>query len=118
MSYSSLLLDGAALFYVSKNSHKSIELFKEYLLHLAFSIVEEDASCRLQVSCVFPFSQNAIISDRERIFVPLGWDSRAKISTLGDFDFAALSTEEGAIKAFREVIGKLDTSLMVLDQNY
>jgi hypothetical protein len=110
------------LFYVSKNSHKSIELFKEYLLHLAFTTVDEDASSRKQVSSVFPFTQKAIITDRERIFIPLGWDSKAKIATLDeDFDFSAFFSddiqekrEERVIKSFKALIGKPDAASMVL----
>ena len=111
-----MCIDGAALFYASTQSLDSVKIFKEYLLHLSFTSVADDASSR--VTSIFPFSKNAVISDRERIFIPLGWDCREKIATLGeDFDFSAISASSSSVErqkeVFASVIGKLDSVAMV-----
>lgn len=59
-------LDGASLFYLSKREPESVELFKDYLAHLAFASVKQGAAGDAHHSVTFavPFTQSAIIADR------------------------------------------------------
>ncbi|KAL3900811.1 MAG: hypothetical protein SGCHY_001063 [Lobulomycetales sp.] len=98
---------GASLFYLSKREPESVELFKDYLAHLAFASVKQGAAGDAHHSVTFavPFTQSAIIADR--------W---AKIGTLGEgFDYQVFSQVDNsreAKRSFTAIVGSSkETSL-------
>ncbi|KAJ5077495.1 dynein light intermediate chain [Anaeramoeba ignava] len=58
---------GAGLVYISGKEDYNLSIFKDYILHLLYG---------------FEFNYKAQIIERERIFIPIGWDSDAKIKLL------------------------------------
>jgi dynein light intermediate chain 1, cytosolic len=86
-------IDGASLFYTTPLP-ATLQVLRQYALHLLFAppapspglLVDGAASTRN----VFPFQQKPNTLDRDRIVVPIGWDSFGKIAVLRDgFDAKA-----------------------------
>ncbi|KJE92562.1 dynein light intermediate chain [Capsaspora owczarzaki ATCC 30864] len=60
---------GAALVYTSAKESKNVDLLRKYICHRQFGMA---------------FNQSGSIAEKDAVFVPMGWDSDAKINILLD----------------------------------
>lgn len=87
-------VDGAGLFYITPLPD-TLQVLRQYALHLLFippapSLTMAGSEAPAPVRNPFPFQHKPNPLDRDRIVVPVGWDSWGKISVLRDgFDAKA-----------------------------
>ncbi|KXN69553.1 DLIC-domain-containing protein [Conidiobolus coronatus NRRL 28638] len=72
---------GASLFYTSNQSKASLILLKNYILSKSFPTVD---NISILPNHILNFNFKAQVVDREKVFVPAGWDSWNKIRVLRD----------------------------------
>lgn len=81
--------DGASLFYTT-TVPSTLQLLRQHALHLLFSPpapspgVASGAEPQASIRNIFPFSHKPNTLDRDRIVVPVGWDSWGKIAVMRD----------------------------------
>lgn len=80
-------VDGAALFYTSLQP-LTLVFLRQYVLHLLFTPPASSVGLYTNTETMAPFrnpfqiSQKSNLLDRDRIFIPMGWDSWGKIAVL------------------------------------
>lgn len=126
-------VDGAALFYTTPLPD-TLQVLRQYALHLLFmppapSPAMAGSEAPAPVRNPFPFQHKPNALDRDRIVVPVGWDSWGKISVLRDgfdaktwgeawerdLDRDEAETEPGAKKMYAALVPDQGAKVRILE---
>jgi len=112
---------GASVFYTTQDA-ETLAVLRQYALHLLFMPPSPSASESTVTRNLFPFPHKPNVLDRDRIRIPVGWDSWGKIGVLRegfdsrgwgdaweyDLDSQAGENPNGSKIMFKKLVGSDD----------